>query len=244
MIKLNLLPGYVHEKGRIRLSIIVFLIVVGIEVGLIFWAKMGYEAQAKWFDVDKQYYTERTKMINTEIEGTKSLNGPSTKYATLIEFFRGAKIVEYNKALVETMSEVPGKLRGANAWFDKMTITGKKVTLPGHVKGITNFVDFYFKMKGAGFTVTPTGKTPMPWPANPRTQVMDVELSTELAAGIPAETEKAPEGTVPWKDLYKAHSDKPAEGAEGAAPADPNAPPADPNAAPQPPAAPPTPPAN
>lgn len=232
MIKLNLLPGYVHEKGRIRLSIVVFLIVVGIEVGLIFWAKMGYEAQAKWFDSDKPYFTDRVAMITKEIDGTKTLNAPSLKYDALIAFFRGEKIIEYNKAVVETMAEVPSKLRGANAWFDTLNIKGKTVTMDGHVKGITNFVDFYFKMKGNGFTITPTGKTPMPWPANPRTQVMDVKISTELTAGIPAETEKAPEGTQPWGALYKAHSDAPPAAEGGAAPEG-GAPPAD-GAAPAP----------
>ncbi len=231
MIKLNLLPGYVHEKGRIRLSIIIFVIVVALEVGVILWAKQGYDAQAQWFTKDKAYYTKRTEMINQRIEDSKKLSGPSTQYATLITFFSRKPVVEYAGALGGVMKAVPAKLGSTDAWFDSMTINKKDVTLNGKIKGIMNFVDFYFKTKDAGFTVKPGDPGPLPFPENPRTQEIPITLTCALDVEIP-ETVKAPDGVSPWPALYKKRGEgaAPAEGDPNAPPADPNAPPADPNA--------------
>lgn len=216
MIKLNLLPAHVHEGGRIRLSIIIFLIVVGLEVGVILWAKQGYASQEKWFTTDKDYYTQRTTMIKGKIDESKKLADPSKKYADLNDFFRRKTVVDYTQQLAAVMAEVPGKFGGTTAWFDSMVIEKNNVTLTGKVKGIMNFVDFYFKMKGRGVTVKPGDPGPKPWPANPRTQEIPLTLSATLSKEIPA-APKVPDGVDPWTKLYMKHGEAPAEGAEGAA---------------------------
>jgi hypothetical protein len=227
MIKLNLLPGYVHEKGRIQASIAIFLIVVGLEVGVILWAKQGYEAQAKWFATDKTYYTERTTMIDSAITASKSLAEPSKKYETLVTFFKRGPVVDNMKLYTSAMAAVPQKLGSTGAWFEDMNISKKEVTLTGKVKGIMNFVDFYFMLKGKGFTVKPGDPGPMPWPKNPRIQEIPITLTCTLDAEVP-EAAKGPEGAQPWTALYKKRG-------EGAPAADPNAPQGEGGAPPSPP---------
>lgn len=234
MIKLNLLPGYVHEKGKIRTSIIVFLVIVCIEVGVIFWAKQGYEAQTSWFTKDKQYYTDRVTEINDGIKGTDQFTAPSTAYDELVPFFKRESCTAYTEKLLKVMSDVPNKLKNVDGWYDDLTIKDDELTMPGHLKGIMNFVSFYFDMKDKGFTIAPSDETiPKPFPAKPNTQEMRFTLTVKLDDKIPAKV-APPKDAVPWPSLYKAHgaAAAPAEGAPGVPGGGPAAAPGVPNGAP------------
>lgn len=155
MIKLNLLPQYVIEFRRIRVLIIVFVAVLLLEGTVVYTAYTDLQKQAKWFTDDKGYFTARKSMIDGEKSKADELNTKSASYQPYIDFFTRGPVVKYNEGIVTSLQEVAKMVGGGPAWFDDLTLADTNVTMNGKIKGLMNFVNFYFKMSDTGMKVTP-----------------------------------------------------------------------------------------
>ena len=219
MIKLNLLPQYIIEFRRIRTVILVFVITLAIEGGVVFKVYSDLQAQEVWFTKDKAYYDTRTTMINGEKSKADAIAGKAGKYASYIEYFTRKPAVDNANGIAKVLEEAAQKLGKTSAsWFDEITIDKGTVSANGNINGLMNFVNFYFKMKKASFTVTPAAQ-PAPTPADAKVtmaQTVPLTISGTVSAmpTAPAPPEATP--SIP-ADLYKPAGAAPAAVAPGAA---------------------------
>jgi hypothetical protein len=243
MIKLNLLPAYVIEVRRIRVTVIVFVILLALEGGVVFKANADLQAQEKWFGDDKTYYVGRKATIEKAKTEADAVEAKSKAYTALIDFFKRGAVQEYNTKLAASMQEVAAAIGPhSTSWYNEILLEKNSFTLTGHVKGLMNFVSLYFKMKDAGLTITP--RAPEAWETElwqknnkeeilaaptaypkPMSQWIAIKVAGTLKAELPAPP-TPPEGMVPWTQLAQPPAAAaPAEGApaEGAPPAAPPA---------------------
>lgn len=216
MIKLNLLPAYVLEKGRIRNTIIVFVVLIALEVGVVFKVMTDLQAQEKWFVADKPYYTDRVAIIAAEKADAAAIASKSGVYDPYVQFFSRRDIQAYNDGIAKVMTEAANTVGGTSAWFDNLTIEDNKIQCNGQITGLMNFVNYYFRMKDTGLTVAPAAKPATSPYAPTMNQTVELDISGSLKTSMP-KAPAAPAGeTLPDK-LYAPYSATPAAGEAGAA---------------------------
>ncbi len=227
MIKLNLLPQYVIEFRRIKVLVVCFVVILALEGGVVIKAYLDLKQQAAWFTGDKEYFDNRKDMISKVVTEASTWKDNSTKYDTYNTFFPRAGVNAYNSAIVLTMQEAASGIGGARqAYFTDMVIhDGTKVDYRGKIKGLMNFLEFYFHMEDQSFTVTP-GANPARPAASPAARdctlndSIDLIVSGSVKDGLP--TAPKLDGTSSWEALYQPYG----EGGAAAPAAASNAPPA------------------
>jgi len=229
VIKLNLLPQYVIEFRRIKLLVIFFVIILALEGGVVGKAYLDLKLQAKWFTDDKPYFEGRKAEITKETAEASTWQGNSTKYIPYLEFFQRGGVEEYNLKIVKVLSEAATQVSGGhNAWFTEMIINGSNVEYRGQIKGLMNFLEFYFHMEDLKLTVKPGG-TPAASPA-PKDNTLNVTIPLEVTGALPAalpSKPSPPETAKTYTDLYNPYGEAPkasAAAAPGAPAASPGAP--------------------
>lgn len=156
MIKLNLLPQYVIEVRRIRVVIVLFLVLLVLEAAIIFKAYTDLNLQVAWYTSDMKYFTDRTAMIQQEKSARDALVEEAKIYRPYIDFFTRNAIIKYNDEIAASLAEAANAIGGGKTWFDSLTVakTGE-VAATGHIKGMINFLDYYFVLKAKMFTLIP-----------------------------------------------------------------------------------------
>ena len=214
MIKLNLLPPYVPERPKIRTVIVTFIILLALQGGVVFKFYLDLQAIEKWFPTDSQYYDARKAVIDAEGAKAVEIAGKADAYTTVVGFFNRTAAQEYTTKLATTLTEATAKIGVTQGvWYKDMTIdsTGALKLNNGDIKGLMNFVEYYFKMKDAGFTIQPAAQ---PYPA-PLDQHIALNITGTVSALSAAPI--APGTFSGWADLYKA-AGATTPGAEGEAP--------------------------
>lgn len=199
MIKLNLLPQYVIEVRRIRVVIIVFLVLLGLEGAIVYQAYADLQLQETWFTKDKDYFAQRADMIKAEKKTRDDLANQAKIYRPYIEFFTRNAIIEYNDKIAFSIEKAANTIGGGLPWFDVLTVTkAGDVTARGQIKGMINFLDYYWKMKDVSFTLVPQAR-PAPSPAQPTLQdELPIIISGKISdtfpekPGVPGETPLQP----------------------------------------------------
>lgn len=204
MIKLNLLPRYVIEVRRIRIVIILFVALLALEGGVVYQAYADMQKQIDWYTKDKDYFTQRATMVKGEKDKRTKLEGDSKVYEPWIKFFRRDAIIKYNDQVATAIEKTANTVSGgpeARPWFDGLTVKSSgDVSANGRIKGMINFLDYYWKMKEANLTLTPQAR-PAPSPAQPTlNDELSVAISGKIAdaafptapEGIPSEKPKLP----------------------------------------------------
>jgi hypothetical protein len=128
----------------------------------------------------------------------------------LIDFFTGKSVQPHNAQLRKVLALAPSKFRTpgeGNIWFSEMSFAGKTVTAKGHIKGLSNYVNYFFAMRDKNVTVTTSAPKVMPTataPQRPPTyaQEFDVEVSTDIGEELPATAPAGPTEAKSWEDLY------------------------------------------
>ncbi len=221
MIKLNLLPSYVIEKRRIRTVIVVFLILIGVEAGVVFKAYADLQAVEKWFKDDAPYFTKRADMINAEKTKATTWETQAKVYEPYISFFTRGAVIDYTNGIATSLAEAGKLVGGGKAWFDKLTITGNAVEYEGHIKGLMEFVNFYFKAKASTppLTVEPLA-IPAPSPSQPTmNQEVVLKVKGTVTAGLPAAPGPVGEAAETNLLYHSASGAAPEAGAAAGAPA-------------------------
>ncbi|MHB9024483.1 MAG: hypothetical protein ACYC7E_09945, partial [Armatimonadota bacterium] len=212
MIKLNLLPPYVLEKRRIIMWIWIFLVLIGAESGILFKVYLDYKAQEDWFRSDKSYYEQRKSTIDKAKSDADAISTKVSPYTGYNDFFTRGQTVQYVQELAKAMAEPTTVLSSSpDLWYDNLTIDGKGVSTTGTIRGLMNFVNYYFKLKDAGYTVEPRAK---PFPAPMTTQKVPLVVTGMNKTELPKPP--APPAAVKWGDLYL-EAGKAAAPAEGGA---------------------------
>ena len=181
MIKLNLLPQYVLEIRRIRVVVIAFLVLLALEAAVVYQAYSDLRKQEAWFQADKEYFTARTKKINDAVGVAKQYEDKSKIYDPYNAFFTRDAVFQYNEQIANAIEESARTIGGDKAWFNDMTVNKDgTVVVHGQITGLMNFLEYYFKMKDKGFSVTPAA-LPAPSPAEP---TMGQEVTIAMAGNI------------------------------------------------------------
>ena len=218
MIKLNLLPSYVLEVKRIQMVIVIFLVLLALEGGVVFKAYIDLQAQEAWFQKDKAYFEQRTAMIQKEKATTKALQDQTGVYDPYIKFFTRGDVIAYNEAIAATIEEAATTVGGSKAWYSDMTITGSDVKVNGRIKGLMNFLNYYFQMKKKNFAIVPAAKTA----TSPDKPTLDQEVplvtSGKISKSVP-EPPKSPETPSEYTAVFKAAGAAAPADAGGGAPA-------------------------
>lgn len=221
MIKLNLLPQYVIEYRRIRLLIIVFVVALVFEGGIVFKAYTDLKAQAAWFVNDKSYYDTRQKKIADAKAKADAAEAKQNSYKPYNDFFQRDAVLKYNHQMVACLQEVAGLVGGQPAaWFDDLTLDKSSVTMHGKIKGLMNFVNFYFKMKDTGMKLEPAAQ-PASSPKSPTlNQEVALQVSGSIKSALP-DKPPLPQGETPKTpgDLYIPYKGASAPGGAPGAPA-------------------------
>lgn len=216
MIKINLLPPWIHEPRRILVLSIISLVIGGMGAGFMVMVKNDMLGP-----IDK-YYTEKSafEKVTQECEAQKSIatqwEGDSKKYDDYVKFFSGEGLKTYNDSIAQVLEEVSTKVGTfPGAYYQTVTISDKSVTLNGKIKGLMNFVSYYFQMKNQGMALTPNAK--------PYSTSLDQEIALETKgtltkAPIAAPVPPTSTPVSPYGDLYK-NSAAVAPPVPGAAPA-------------------------
>lgn len=217
MIKLNLLPSYVIEARRIRTVIVVFIVLLGIEGGLIFKAYTDMQAQEAWFKADKEYYVKRKQTIDASVAAATAWKGNSGAYATYNSFFTRDAVIEYNNKIALCLEEAAELVGGGKAWFTSLNISKDELTVTGKINGLMNFVNYYFRMSDAGLLVVPAAQ-PAASPNKPTLgQQVPLSISGKLKKNAVPEPPGLPDTPELPSDLYKQAGSTPAPGAAPAA---------------------------
>jgi len=208
VIKLNLLPQYVIEARRIRVVVILFLVLLGLEGGIIYKAYIDLQAQETWFTNDKNYFTDRTKMIQGKKQERDLWKGKKDIYRPYIDFFTRNAIIQYNEGIAAAIEEAANTVGSGQTWFDSLSVTKDgQATATGHIVGMLNFLDYYFKMKPKGFTLVPQAR-PAPsyardkWTLNDELPILvsgKITRTFPAKPTIPGETPVTPDKLyIPW----------------------------------------------
>lgn len=219
MIKLNLLPSYVLEAKRIRNVIVIFVVLLLLEGGIVFQAYLDLTAQEAWFPKDQKYFEERTAMIQKEKATTKALQDKVNVYDPYIKFFTRGEVITYNNTIATSIEEAAKAVGGSKAWFSTMTIKGKDVTVNGRIKGLMNFLNYYFAMKTKGFKITPAAKTAASPDRPTLNQEVPLAMTGSITTSLPDPPKAPGDAGAAYTSLFQAAGAAPAAGAGGAAPA-------------------------
>ncbi|MHB9132500.1 MAG: hypothetical protein ACYDBB_15625 [Armatimonadota bacterium] len=210
MIKLNLLPSYIHENRRAWIVLVIFVVLLMLQGGVFFKAYMDLQAREKWYTKEGgpgiNYFQGRVTLINeakTKADGIGTKAEAYTKYTT---FFTRGEVLKYNYSIADAMAEVANSLGTTKgAWYEKITITpDKKFTADGRIRGLMNFVNYYFKIKKMG------GEwklTPMALPYAKKFDAMNQKIELKVAGSYTTEILKPPtppETDEPYDQLYHA----------------------------------------
>jgi len=206
VIKLNLLPSYVIEARRIRTVVILFVVLLALEGGIVYQAYSDMQKQIDWYTKDKEYFAQRTTMVKGEKEKRTKLENESKVYEPYINFFSRDAIITYNNDIATVIEEAANAVSGgpkAQPWFDDLTVKkGGEVSANGRIKGIINFLDYYWKMKEVSFTLTPQAR-PAPSPAQPTlNDELRVIVSGKIAKSFPTAPTMPPGKPALPGDLY------------------------------------------
>ena len=203
MIKLNLLPQYVVEARRIRTVIVIFLVLLGLEAGVVYQAFTDLRKREVWFNMDKNYFTQRT----TKIAGVKmtrdNLKGQSAVYRPYIDFFTRNAIMQYNDAIATSLEEVARTIGGGRAWFNTLTVNKDgSVLVTGQIRGLLNFLDYYYRMKDVGYAIVPAAQ-PASSPSNPTlNQLVPINMAGTVQSKLPDKPAAPGEAPVTPDKLY------------------------------------------
>ena len=216
MIKLNLLPQYVAEARRIWIVIITFLVLFAFVGGGTYLGYTGLVAQEGWFGKDQKYFEERTEMIKKEKQATDALKSKAGIYDPYIKFFSREEVLEHNKSIAETLDEaaktIVGDPMATPPWFNTMTVSKEgEVEVEGQIRGLMNFLDYYFKMKDKSFAIAPAA-IPAPSPNRPTMeQLVALKVTGTLTKKFAAPP-TAPGEVLTPENLYTPAGGTPAAG--------------------------------
>lgn len=156
MIRINLLPPYVHEAQRIKKTIIVFVVLFILLAGIVFKWQADLKGQQAWFaDSAKTFATQKTK-LDKYVADVGLWKGKTEKYNPWISFFERTPVKDYNQQVTKTMVEVAEKLAGNGAWFSTVTIQGDgNFTASGEIRGSMQFLSYYFRIRDIGGKLEP-----------------------------------------------------------------------------------------
>jgi len=194
MIKLDLLPPFELEKPKIAVIIIITVVFLVVEALVFFKAYTDLQLQAAWFDKDKDYYTARKADIDKEASAASDLKGKVNSWDSYKTFFGRKDTVEHSESIAKSLAEVGDLLRkvDADVWYDKFSVKGTDVTATGHINGLMNFVEFYFKAKAADLKIDPLA-TPTPSPdAKDVKETMEQKFLLTIKGTIKTTPTKAP----------------------------------------------------
>ena len=163
MIKVNLLPSYVIEFRNIKKILIVTLIVA--VVGLVTVWKYGTDVllQEQWYVSDLSRLSEYTQRIESYRDDSQSLATDAGKFTEWINAFTLTKYQDYTKSIADVFRSVGGAIAGRDLWYNELTIKdSSEFIADGSIRGSRRFLDYYFRMRDDGFTLTAAA---IPFPA-------------------------------------------------------------------------------
>lgn len=214
MIKINLLPPWIHEPKRIIILTVICLVIGGTGAGVLNAAKNDLLGPVDAYYKDIAAYGKQQKLCEEQATIANTWQTDSTQYDAYVKFFSGAGVKAYNNSIADVLEEVATKIGTyPGAYYQSVTISDKSVTLSGKIKGLMNFANYYFKMKAAGMKLTPNAK--------PYATSLDQEIALATSGSITKSVATAPTpptGTPAsvYTDLYKAAGGGGAGGAGGA----------------------------
>jgi len=211
VIKINLLPPWINEPRRILVLSIISLIIGGMGAGFMIVVKNDLTGHIDPYYKDVAAFEAQTQLCKKQVEVAAGLKGDQGKYDEYVDFFTGAKLKAYNGSIADVLEEVATKVGTfPGAYYEKVTIKGdKSVQLDGKIKGLMNFVRYYFQMKAAGMTLAANA---MPY-STPLEQEITLKTTGSLTKTVlPAPTPPSGNPAVDYKELYKAGGAAPAPG--------------------------------
>ncbi|HEX2951953.1 MAG TPA: hypothetical protein VHV83_20655 [Armatimonadota bacterium] len=218
MIKINLLPPYVYEARRIKITIVVFVALFLLLGGGVLGYQSGLKQQESWYGSDKTRCDNYKKTLDDYSAQADTLQTKSVAYDPFNQVFADlGPIKAYNTQLANVFIEAAQKIGGSGSWYTKLEIQSDgTMNAEGKINGSMRFLSYYFRLKDEGFTLQPAVE---PFPAKKMSQQVSLKVSGKVSA-LPTPP-ALPTGASPnpWKDLYKdASSAAAAGGAPGGAP--------------------------
>ncbi len=202
MIKINLLPPWIHEPKRIIILTIISLVIGGMGAGVLNAAKNDLLGPVDAYYKEIAAFGKQEALCKEQATIASTWQGDATKYDEYVKFFSGAGVKAYNNSIADVLEEVATKIGTyPGAYYQSVTIADKSVTLNGKIKGLMNFANYYFKMKAAGMKLTPNAK--------PYATSLDQEIALATSGSItktvlPAPTPPTGTPAAVYTDLYKA----------------------------------------
>ena len=87
MIRINLLPPYVHEPQRIKITIIVFVALFILLAGIVFKWQADLKSQQAWYDDTAKACAEQKTVLDKYVADAGVWKGKAEKYDPWIKFF-------------------------------------------------------------------------------------------------------------------------------------------------------------
>lgn len=207
MIKINLLPSYVHEARRIKMTIAIFVALFIIEGGIVFGWQSGLQKQADWYVQDQQRCEAGKVALDKYAADATALQAEVGTYDEWINTFADLQpFKDYNEKLAQSMIEVGAKLGGKRAWFTQITIQPDgAVQATGKIKGSMNFLSYYFSLKDEGFDLAPAVQ-----PYDPSSKISpEKQMAQEIAVDAQGKVTPLPpvptlpNGSSPYNGIYQ-----------------------------------------
>lgn len=185
MIKVNLLPKYYGEGKRILITIIVGVVILIIEAVPVLKMPADYKMWTDWYISEKApFYDEYGKAADGEIAVTEKWKGEAGTYKKFLTAFSRDETQKYNNAVVESLVDVASRVGGGGAYFDDMTLQDSNVKMTGKIKGLMNFVNYYFKLSKNELKLEPMAE---PYPESMDKQIIAVNVAGTLKKPMPSQ---------------------------------------------------------
>ncbi len=184
MIKVNLLPKYYGEGKRILITIIVCVVILMIEAVPVLKVPADYKVWTDWFAPEKGFYGTYVSDAQAEIDITDKWKNEAGTYKKFISSMSRDATQKYNNGIVESLKDVSDRVGGGGAYFDDMTIEGSNVKMTGKIKGLMNFVNYYFKLSKNDLKLEPMAE---PYPESMDKQIIAVDVSGTLKKAMPTQ---------------------------------------------------------
>ncbi len=184
MIKLNLLPKYYGEGKRILITVIVCVVILLIEAVPVLKMPADYKLWTDWFAGEKSFYPTYQKKAEDEIAVTEKWKSEAETYKKFLAAFSRNATQEYNNKVVKSLVDVAYRVGGGGAYFDDMTLHDSNMQMTGNIKGLMNFVNYYFKLSKNDLKLEPMAE-PFPYPMD--SQIIPVKVSGALKEAMPTQ---------------------------------------------------------
>jgi hypothetical protein len=184
MIKVNLLPKYYGEGRRIMLTIIVGVVILLIEAIPVVKMPADYKLWTDWFAGEKKFYQDYGTKADAEVAVTEKWKTDATTYTKFLGSFSRGETQKYNNTIVQALNDIASRVGGGGAYFDEMTLQDDKVVMQGQIKGLMNFVNYYFKLSKNELLLQPMAR---PYPTSMDRQIIAVNVIGTLKKPMPVQ---------------------------------------------------------